>query len=105
MQKQARLARPESVKEISWDSASEEEDAKKSLVPKVIEESLIIRENIHRPQMRFSMRHHLASDGAVPGCRVGAIPAANILSALTTLINVMERDWGVEGREVFFQCP
>jgi hypothetical protein len=100
MQKQARLVRPESVKNFNWYSSSEEEDAKESLVPKEIEESLgIIWKYIHRPQMRLPMQHHLASDGAVPGCRVGAIPAANISSALTTLINVMEWDWGVDWRE------
>jgi hypothetical protein len=88
MQKQARLAKGESVKDKIWDhdSSDEEEDAEESLVPKEIEESLIIQKNIHRPHMRLPLQHHLASDGAVPGCRVGAIPAANISSALTTLI-------------------
>ena len=98
MQKQARLAKGESVN-MWYPSSDKEEDAEESLVPKEIEESLIIRKNIHRPQMRLPMRHHLASDGAVPGCRVGTISAANISSALTTLIDVIERDWGVEGRE------
>ncbi len=88
MQKQARLAKGESVKDKIWDhdSSDEEEDAEESLVPKEIEESLIIQKNIHRPHMRLPLQHHLASDGAVPGCQVGAIPAANISSALTTLI-------------------
>jgi sentrin-specific protease 1 len=94
------LVRPESVKNFIWYSSSEEEDAEESLVPNEIEESLrIIWKNIHWPQMRLPMQHHLASDGAVPGCRVRAIPAANISSALTTLINVIERDCGMGGRE------
>jgi len=68
MQKQARLVRPESVKNFNWYSSSEEEDAKESLVPKEIEESLgIIWKNIHRPQMRLPMQHHLASSPRVPG--------------------------------------
>jgi hypothetical protein len=100
MQKQAAgLVRPESIKNFScWDSSSEEEDAEESLVPKEIVFALARLKSV--PQLRLPMPHHLASDGAVPGCWEGAIPpAVNISSALTTLINVMERDWGVEGRE------
>ena len=96
---QACLAKGGSVNIWLLSFLDEEEDAEESLlVPMEIEESLIIRKHIHRPQMRLPMRHHVASDGAVPGCRVGAISAANISSALTTLIDVMERDWGMEGR-------